>query len=87
MSASRKIKVLIVEDEAILGLLLSRSLGRLGYEVGEPIATGEEALRRTEQEQPDVVLMDIRLAGAMDGIEAAREITARYGTPIIFMNG
>jgi CheY-like chemotaxis protein len=84
---AEKIKILLVEDEFFIALLLQMSLERSGYEVGDPVSTGEEAIKCVAQERPDVVLMDIRLAGALDGIEAAREIVARYAVPIIFMTG
>ena len=81
------IRILIVEDEFLAAVYLQRELIRSGYTVSQPVATGEEAIERAEQEQPDVVLMDIRLAGAIDGIEAAREIVSRHAIPIIFMTG
>jgi len=81
------IRILIVEDEFLAAVYLQRELIRSGYTVSQPVATGEEAIERAEQEQPDVVLMDIRLAGAIDGIEAAREIISRHTIPIIFMTG
>ncbi|MCP4537617.1 MAG: response regulator [Chloroflexi bacterium] len=83
----KKIHVLIVEDEFLAALYLQGELIQLGYTVSDPIATGEEAIERTEREQPDVILMDIRLAGTIDGIEAAREIISRHTIPIIFMTG
>ncbi len=81
------IRILIVEDEFLAAIYLQRELTRSGYTVSQLIATGEEAIESVEQEQPDLVLMDIRLAGAIDGIEAAREIVSRHTIPIIFMTG
>ena len=66
---------------------LQMRLNNLGYEVCQPVATGEYAIKSVEKEKPDIVLMDIRLAGEMDGIEAAQEIHSCYGTSIIFMTG
>ena len=83
----KNIRVLIVEDEFLAAFHLQRKLTKSGYTVSQPVATGEEAIERAEQEQPDVILMDIRLAGAIDGIEAAREIISRHTIPIIFMTG
>ncbi len=82
-----KKKLLIVEDEFMLAALMRRNMELLGHEVCESVATGEEAIESAKREQPDIVLMDIRLAGGMDGIEAAQEIGDRYGIPIIFMTG
>ncbi|MBN1313922.1 MAG: response regulator [Anaerolineales bacterium] len=83
-----RIKVLIVEDEFLAAMLLSKNLERFfGYEICGPVATGEEAIETAGIERPHVVLMDIRLASAMSGIEAAREIKSRYNIPPVFVTG
>jgi CheY-like chemotaxis protein len=82
-----KISILIVEDEFLAALVLKRNLKLLGYEVCELVATGEEAIESAAKEKPDIILMDIRLAGEMDGLEAAQEIISRYKVPIIFITG
>lgn len=84
---ARKIKILIVEDEALTALLLNRNLQLKGYETCQPAATGETAIHMAGVERPDVVIMDIRLAGEMDGIETAGKIISLYQLPIIFMTG
>jgi CheY-like chemotaxis protein len=81
------VKLLLVEDEFLIAALLRRNLMLVGYDVCELVSTGEEAVERAEQEQPDFILMDVRLGGKMDGIEAAREIHQRFQIPIIFMTG
>ena len=65
--------ILIIEDDGILGLQLKNMLINLGYNVPEPMATGEEAIAavRPDLILPDLILMDIQLAGEMDGITAA----------------
>ena len=80
-------KVLIVEDEAITAMSLRVSLERSGYEICELVSTGERAVVVAETESPDVVIMDINLAGRMDGLEAARIICSRRKTPIVFLTG
>lgn len=80
-------KVLIVEDEVIIAMCLQMELERAGYEVSQNVLTGEEAVKFARQNPPDVILMDIRLAGKIDGIEAARQIQASGPIPIIFMTG
>jgi CheY-like chemotaxis protein len=85
MKTSRSI--LLVEDEAIIALDLGRKLRRAGYRVVGTAATGEEAPAMALRDHPDVVLMDYRLAGTVDGIEAALRIRAGSGVPIIFMTG
>ena len=67
-------KILIVEDEAIIALIIEKLLLSLGHEVCGTTASGEEALTQAEALKPDLVLMDIRLSGEMDGIEAADQV-------------
>ena len=67
-------RILVVEDERIVAHDLASALRELGYAVPATVATGEEAVERARELQPDVVLMDIRLPGAIDGIRAASSI-------------
>jgi CheY-like chemotaxis protein len=78
-------RILIVEDERLIAIDLQRRLTRLGYTVVALAASGMEAIQKTLALQPDVVLMDIRLQGHMDGVEAAQQILASASTPIVFM--
>lgn len=82
---NRQIKVMLVEDEAIVAKYLKMELELEGYIVTEFISTGEEAVEIARIMKPDVVLMDIKLAGEMDGVTAAEIIIEEHGTPIIFM--
>jgi two-component system, sensor histidine kinase and response regulator len=77
--------VLVVEDEAIVAESIASKLRRYGYEVAGPVSTGEEAVTVAGDVRPDVILMDIHLAGSIDGIDAAGEITERYHIPVIFL--
>ena len=77
--------VLIVEDEAVIALDLTRRLNKLGYRVAAALASGEEALAWAAQQRPDLVLMDIVLCGQLDGIRTADELRRRYGLPVIFL--
>ena len=77
--------ILIVEDEAIVALDLKLSLQDLGYEVTGIAATGEQALRAVDERPPHLVLMDVRLQGAMDGIATAEAIRVRQAVPLIFL--
>jgi PAS domain S-box-containing protein len=83
MSAKRRI--LIVEDETIVAMDIERGLRALGYEVAGVTGSGEEAVRLAGVHRPDVALMDIRLHGRMDGIEAGRIIRTQYQVPIVFL--
>jgi len=60
-------------------------LADLGYDVVSTAYSGEEAVEKVEEVHPDLVLMDIVLAGAMDGIQAAEKITALFGTPVVYL--
>lgn len=78
-------KLLIVEDEMVIALSLVKSLERLGYEVAGMTNTGEEAVRLAREKRPELILMDIILAGPMDGIEAARAIQKDSDVPVIYL--
>ena len=78
-------KVLIVEDEAIVAYDLQNRLRKSGYTVSAIASSGEQALEGIEKTPPDVVLMDIRLQGSMDGIELASKVRHRYKLPVIFL--
>lgn len=78
-------KILVVEDDSIVALDLKIRLQALGYSVPATVSSGEEAIRKTAETRPDLVLMDIRLKGDQDGIKAAEEIRARFDIPIIYI--
>jgi len=78
-------KILVVEDDSVAQLDIQAALERAGYDVAGVVASGEEAIRMADSVNPDLVLMDIRLEGDMDGIEAANEITRRFDIPIIYL--
>ncbi|MDD5036355.1 MAG: EAL domain-containing protein, partial [Methylococcaceae bacterium] len=77
--------ILIVEDEAIIAAQLERLLLGWGCRVVALVATGEEAIDQAHRLKPDLVLMDVRLRGRMNGVEAARVISERDAIPIIFL--
>jgi len=83
----RPLRILIVEDEAIIAMGVQMELELAGYDASQIVATGEEAVACVAHDPPDLVLMDNRLAGKMDGVEAARAILAVHPLPIIFMTG
>ncbi|MEA1877588.1 MAG: response regulator [Bacteroidota bacterium] len=79
--------ILIVEDEVILSMNLKMQLEDEGYPVCGCFTTGEKAIEFVETTKPGVILMDISLAGKIDGIEAAEKILETSNIPIIFMTG
>jgi CheY-like chemotaxis protein len=80
-------KVLIVEDEGLLALVIERMLVSLGYKFLGPCASGEEALALVAGERPDIALLDVRLQGEIDGITTARLLRERFGVGAIFVTG
>ena len=79
-----KARILIVEDEAIVAMEIESSLQSLGYTVTSIADNGEKAIEKAEEEKPDLVLMDIRIKGEMDGIDAAEVIRSKFEIPVIF---
>ena len=77
--------ILVVEDESIVAKDIQVCLKRLGYEVVGVESTGEEAVKKAQELEPDLVLMDIMLKGDMSGIDAADEIRSSRNIPVIFL--
>lgn len=80
-----EVSVLVVEDEALIAHDLERTLRRLGYGVSGVVADGKGAIAAASSTRPAVVLMDIKLKGAMDGVDAARVIRDEVDAPIVFL--
>lgn len=78
-------KILITEDAMIVAEDLAVTVQDLGYHVAGIASTGEKAIQMVEKDRPGLVLMDINLAGDMDGIEASEQIRARFDIPVIFI--
>lgn len=81
-----KIKVLVVEDSALIAEDISFKLGKHHFDVVEIFDKGEDALEYLKKNQPDLVLLDIRLAGALDGISTGYMIQNTYSLPIIYLS-
>ncbi|HVY25926.1 MAG TPA: response regulator [Polyangiaceae bacterium] len=78
-------RIFVVEDEAIVREDIAQTLRELGYEVSGTAQSGAEALFAVEQLTPDLVLMDIKLAGRVDGIQTAAAIRKRWSIPVIYL--
>ncbi len=78
-------RILIVEGESVAGADVERELAELGYGVAGVAADGTDALRLTAQREPSLVLMDLRLRGAPDSLDAARVLRERHGAPVLFL--
>ncbi len=80
-----KKRIMIVEDEIIVARDMRMALEDIGYDVCSVVDTGENAIKKAEEDRPDLVLMDIKLAGEIDGIDAAGEINSRFDIPSIYV--
>jgi DNA-binding response OmpR family regulator len=81
-----KARILIVEDEGLIALHIEEMLTHAGFEVAELFPCGEDALAwLARSPPPDIVLMDIGLAGSLNGIETARRIREKADIPVIFL--
>ncbi len=78
-------KIMVVEDEVLVGLDIQANLTDIGYNVNSVFSEALKAIESLQEETVDLVLMDIHLAGSMDGIEAAEVIKERYDIPVIFL--
>ncbi len=79
-------KILIVEDEGLIALHLIEVLENDGYDVAEPVSSGEKALNALETSPlPALILMDVGLSGSSDGIRTAEIIRLRFPVPVIFV--
>lgn len=78
-------KILLVEDETIVARDIEHMLQGLGYKVVDVLADGFQSIKAAKKLKPDLVLMDIRLKGKIDGIEAAHQIYKKFNIPIIYI--
>jgi len=78
-------QILVVEDEAIVAKNIQLELNSMGYAVPAIAASGKEALQKVAEVHPDLVLMDIALKGAMDGVETMERIQERFDVPVIYL--
>ena len=80
-----KPKILIAENERMIAVDIKNSLHRISCEVMGIVSSGGEVIRKVNEEKPDLILMDITLDGALDGIETAEIISAKYNIPVIYL--
>ncbi len=85
VKGGQPLRVLIVEDDQLVAMDHKAVVAHLGGEVIGETDCGEEAVCLAEDLSPDVVMMDVRLHGALDGIDAAELISLRLGIPIVFV--
>lgn len=80
-----EVRILVVEDEGIIAKDIQNQLKKMGYIVPAIAFSGEEAIEKAAEIQPDLVLMDIILKGELDGIDAAGQIRTRFNIPVVFL--
>jgi CheY-like chemotaxis protein len=80
-------KVLIVEDDMIISMVLERMINKMGFEIVEKATTGEKAIRLAHEHEPDIILMDIQLKDDIDGITAMQKIRKTSEVPVIYITG
>jgi CheY-like chemotaxis protein len=80
-----KARILVVEDERITAKNIKNQLEKFGYDVPDVVSSGEEAIQKAIETHPDLVLMDIKLKGEMDGIAAAEQIKKSFNIPVIYL--
>ncbi len=81
----RGVQVLVVEDEAIIAMDILGMLKKMGCAESEAVFSGEESVQRVAERRPDLVLMDIRLKGRMDGIQAGQQIFYKFDVPVVYL--
>jgi CheY-like chemotaxis protein len=80
-------KVLIVEDDMIIAMVLERMVNKLEYTVLDKVIGGREAIKTANNHSPDLILMDIQLKDGVDGITAMEEIRKNSEVPVIYITG
>lgn len=83
--SARNIKILVVEDEALIAMDIKEKLIDMGYDVLKITDNGADAIKFAEELKPDIILMDIVIKGNMDGIEAAEIIWEKFNIPSLFL--
>lgn len=80
-------KILVVEDDLLLSMLNKKHLQQMGHTVVNAVTNGKDAIESVIRDKPDIILMDIRIKGDMDGIETMMEISKFSNVPVIYLTG
>ena len=78
-------RILVVEDQRLIAADIENTLKKLGYVVVGNVSSGEDAISESDHLRPELVLMDVRLRGEMDGIQAAEIIRDRFNVPVVYL--
>jgi CheY-like chemotaxis protein len=85
MGERKAIKILVVEDDGITAEALNQALTDMGYRVVGIATSGWEAVDKTIRTKPDLILMDIKLKGLMDGVLATQRIQSQFDVPVVYL--
>jgi CheY-like chemotaxis protein len=80
-------RILIVEDDQILAIVQTKYLQKMGFEVVSAVINGIDAINAVKEHSPDVIIMDIRIEGDLDGIDTMKEIQKFSNVPVIYSTG
>lgn len=80
-------KILIVEDDPILALVQTKFIQKMGFEVLDAVASSTEAIAAAKELLPDIIIMDMRIEGDLDGIQTMQEIQKFSAVPVIYLTG
>ena len=80
-------KVLVVEDDQILALVQVKFIQKMGFTVVASVTSGDDAIKAVKEFSPDVIIMDVRIEGDMDGVETMLEIQKFSSVPVIYSTG
>jgi len=80
-------RILVVEDEAIIAMDIQNMLKKCGFNECDVSYSGEESVIKALAKNPDLVLMDVKLKGNLDGVSAAEQIQARLNIPVVYITG
>lgn len=80
-------KILIVEDDPILSLVQTKFIQKMGFEVVSSVSNGDDAIQAVKEFSPDIIVMDMRIEGKLDGIQTMQEIQKFSEVPVIYLTG
>jgi two-component system, response regulator PdtaR len=80
-------KIIVVEDDYILALVEVKFIERMGFEIVACVTNGPDAIDAVKEHSPDIIVMDVKIEGAMDGVETMLEIQKFSDIPVVYLTG
>ena len=81
----KKAKIMIVTDESIVAMEIKNKTLSMGYGVSAVVTSGKEAIKSVKESIPDLILMDVKLKGKMNGVETAEHIHKQFNIPVVYL--